>query len=168
MADVRCDEVCVYCRKHYERASEYIRHARAHQDANASERKKAYTKQTCDELRKLVKKELMELLSRTGAKKRKWEEATGILGSCHFEMDKAGVTDSPHRPNESAPASMPVADVAVHFADISTQPQPPYEVPIPALDDDDPYDPPLFHTVNFVQYHHSMGVEGVGLHMNTT
>ncbi|KAK1754139.1 hypothetical protein QBC47DRAFT_385847 [Echria macrotheca] len=169
---VPCREVCVYCFKVIDRASEYIRHARTHNSPNES--KKVYTAQTCDSLRKLVKKELLKALLPRTANKRTWEEAgMGSDSGCGNIQGHDVVGGGSHLPDGSNTslysielASNPkqesltqVANAAGlgEFAGILTQPQPRLNTTIPTPEVD-PFDAPLFHSVNFIQ--HPFSVEG--------
>jgi hypothetical protein len=55
-ADVKCEEVCVYCQHVSRRAKDYIRHAEQHQNVNKI--KTTYINQMYDELRKRTADEL--------------------------------------------------------------------------------------------------------------
>ena len=77
--DVTCEEVCVYCFKVFRLVRDFIRHAEQHDDI--AERKSAYLKNTCDELRNLSDKKLdhaiIQALSDAEGKKRTWVAAFG-------------------------------------------------------------------------------------------
>jgi hypothetical protein len=55
-ADVQCKEVCVYCCKVFNVASQYIAHADTHKDADMT--KNSYTRQICDRLREIAAERL--------------------------------------------------------------------------------------------------------------
>ncbi|KAE8396928.1 hypothetical protein BDV37DRAFT_88466 [Aspergillus pseudonomiae] len=89
---VTCEEVCVCCFKVFRLVSEFIRHADRHD--GACDRKRAFIKKTCDELREQSDKQLALAMSHCGSgvvvgKKRSWEmtglgtDISGARGEFH-------------------------------------------------------------------------------------
>ncbi|EED23192.1 hypothetical protein TSTA_066410 [Talaromyces stipitatus ATCC 10500] len=98
---VTCEEVCVCCFKVFRTVSEFIRHADKHD--GAGERKQAFIKKTCDELRDQSDKQLALATSQSrsvvvAGEKRTWDVAA--LSSEFLEaqpqLDRTGVKTLNH------------------------------------------------------------------------
>ena len=96
-ADVQCKEVCVYCFKVFNVASQYIAHADTHKHADMT--KNLYTRQICDRLRERAASGLDECQLKGVETKKRTRELAGTPGARRvkekLDVDDAITTSSP-------------------------------------------------------------------------
>lgn len=123
IADVTCDEVCVYCGKHFTKLSAFRRHAESH--TNGTDRKAKYMQDTCDELGRSAENELHRLAQGRGLllkgddesrdRKRDWD-AAGLdpeTGHLRAKKSKGLVGSDSHHINGTVPSSPSIRSLTI-------------------------------------------------------